>query len=195
MQRRRLKSLRFLCAALFFLSLAGTSGCGFVGGGEYNSNGLPPYTPKTPNVVSLNPQDWYIQWGNDVGPHPSVDPEGAWSFQFPIWDESKGMEGHVNYVETPFDATKTPQAVTITFKVESQSPQYQVFGDLLPATFRLFFQVKNDNFISADGHWWAQPSMYDIGPQDNQVHVITIPLTPDQWGNVYGKNGRRGVFA
>ncbi len=99
------------------------------------------------------------------------------------------MQGHVNYVQTLFDATKTPQAVTITFKVESTNPQYEVFGDTLPATCRLFFEVKNDDLVSADGRWWADSSIYNLGSKDGQVQVFTIPLTPAIWTNVYGKSG------
>ncbi len=187
MLRFRLKCVRCLCTAFFFLSLALTFGCGLAGS---NNSPLPNALPQDPNVVSLNPQNWDILYSSGVGPHPVSDPtEGAWAFDFP-GDNNLAAVGHVNYVQTPFNATKTPQAVTITFKVESTNPQYEVFGDLLPATFRLFFEQKNDNLTSADGRWWTN-IVYNLGSADNQVHVFTVSLTPGQWGNVYGVNGAK----
>ena len=184
MLRSHLKYLRYFYTAFFFLGLASTFGCGFAG----SNSDLPNASPANPNVVSLDPHNWYILYSNGVGPHPSSDPaEGAWSIAFPGDNNTAGI-GHLNYVQTPFDATKTPQAVTITFKVESTNPQYEVFGDTLPATFRLYLERKDDlDLQNPNGRWWANGSKYDLGPQDNQVHVITVPLTPDKWSNVYGK--------
>lgn len=180
-----LKHSRSVRAAFIFVGLALTVGCGFVGSGSNSS--LPKDTAAEPDTISPNPQDWYIRYSNDVGPHPSTDPEGDWSFEFPTWSSNNLIQGHVNYVETPFDATKTPSVVTITFKVESTAPKYRVFGDTLPATFRLFFEQKGDNMSNADGRWWAGSSRYDLGSAPNQVHVTSVLLTPDKWTNVYGK--------
>lgn len=191
MPQFRLTCLRCLCSAFVFVGLALTSGCGFTGSGP----NLPKDPPQVPDVVSLNPQDWYILYSSGVGPHPSNDPEGAWSFDFPLWDSAKETGGHVNYVQTPFEATQTPSYVTVTFKVESTAPHYTVFGDKLPATCRLFFEQKGDNLVGPNGRWWAPVSMYDLGPQDNQVHVITVPLTPDNWTNVYGKQDANAFAA
>lgn len=182
------KGFRFVCSTVFLLGLFGTSGCALLSGSK---NYLPPYDPQTPNVLSTNPKYWYIQWSNDMPANPLPNPAGEWSFNFPIWDQNTSTYGHVNYVESPFKATKTPQAITLTFKVESTKPQYKVFGDWLPATFRPFFEIKNDDMSSANGRWWGiwPYYVYKLGSNDNQVEVFTVPLTPSHWSNVYGKLG------
>lgn len=85
---------------------------------------LPPWPPKQPNVVSLDPQDWYIFHSDDMPVHPSADSTGAWSFTIPRPD------GHVNYIQTPFNATEVLHNVTITFKIESNVPKYLVIDRL-----------------------------------------------------------------
>jgi hypothetical protein len=144
---------------------------------------LPPWSPKQPNVVSLDPQDWYFFHCDDMPHHPSHDPAGAWSFNFPQPD------GHVNYLETPFNATEVLHNVSITFKIESTDPQYKVIDptDHLAATVHLFFEQRNDDLRNPYGRWWASYSKYDLGSQDNILIKFVIPLTPDQWTSVYGE--------
>jgi len=163
--------------SLVLLLLSCLVGCG--------GAGAPNIRPQEPNVVSLDPQNWYIYYSARMPPHPSADDDGAWSFQFP----SSETGGHVNYVQTPFDATKTPQSVTITFRVESDEPQYAVvdLDDNLPATVRLFFEQQNDDLSDPNGRWWAYASVYDLGSQDGQTLTFTVPFTSDQWSNVDGQ--------
>src|SRR5215831_10461777 len=84
--------------------------------------GPPDIQPQAPNVASLDPQNWYIFYSGGEPLHPVADPTGvgAWLFPFPSGD------GHVNYIQTPFNATTTLSKITITFKVESNAPQYKV---------------------------------------------------------------------
>lgn len=125
--------------------------------------------------------------------HPSTDPEGAWSFEFPNSETS----GHVNYVQAPFNATTIPQSVSITFRVESDAPQYVVLdpGDRPPATFRLFFERRDDDLSNPNGRWWAGASRYDLGPQDGETHTISVSLTSDQWTNVEGQTDPQAFSA
>jgi len=162
------------------LSLACEAGCGLV-----VSAGVPAVEPEVPNVVSLDPQNWYILYSAGMPLHPSADPEGAWSLEFP----NAADGGHVNYVQTPFNATITPSQVAVTFKVESTDAQYVVTdaNDKPPATVRLFFEQQGDDLQDPNGRWWAQSSMYDLGSQDGQTLTITVPLTFDKWSNVDGK--------
>ena len=145
-------------AAIFaaaVLILASQVACGFLSGGPSG----PPLdaSPQAPNVVSIDPQYWYILYSAGMPAHPSTDSEGAWSFEFP----SSESGGHVNYVQTPFTATTTPQTVTITFEVESDAPQYVVIdpSDHPPATVRLFFEQQNDNLSNPNGRWWANAGL------------------------------------
>jgi hypothetical protein len=117
--------------------------------------------------------------------NPSPDGEGAWSFQIP----SAEAGGHVNYVQTPFNITTTLQSVTLTFKVESTAPQYEVLDitDILPATVHLFIEQQGDDLSNPDGRWWAQAGGYNLGSQDNETITLSVPLTADQWTNVNGQ--------
>lgn len=152
---------------------------------------LPNIQPKQPNVASLNPQDWYIFYSAQMPAHPSPDPNGAWSFSIP------NLPGHVNYIETPFNATEVLHNVTITFKVESDAPQYFVMDstDHLPATVHLFFEQRGDDLREPNGRWWATWSKYDFGSQDNSTSTFVIPLTPDQWSNVIGQRDATAFYA
>lgn len=163
--------------------LISSMGCGFTG--STGPAGPPNIRPEEPNVVSLDPDNWYIFYSAGMPAHPAPDPEGAWSFDFP----SSETGGHVNYVETPFNATTALHNVTVTFLVEDNAAQYVVTDttDHLPATCRLLIEQQNDNLSNPNGRWWAQASMYDLGSQDNQILTISVPLTSDQWTNVEGQ--------
>jgi hypothetical protein len=163
--------------------MACLSGCGY-------GNPVPNIAPEEPNAVSLNPTDWYIYYSAQMPEHPAADSAGGWSFEFP------NSGGHVNYVQTPFNATKTLTSVSITFRVDSSSPQYQVLdpGDTPPATFRLFFEQRNDNLSEPNGRFWADSSIYNLGSEDGQTLTITVPLTFDHWTNVDGQGGDEQAF-
>ena len=74
-----------------------------IGCAGYSDVGPPSVTPRAPNVISLDPQDWYILYSAGMPRHPSDDSEGAWSFEFP------NAGGHVNYLQTPFNSTNDPR--------------------------------------------------------------------------------------
>lgn len=131
--RRALSSLpwysHWFFVALLFFSLTLSFGCGLSGSGSLSQ--LPQDPPIYPNVISLNPQDWTFLYSNSVGPHPNADPaEGDWAFDYPYWNTLE--QGHVNYLVTPFHATKTPQEVDVTFQLDTKSPVWNVFADSLP---------------------------------------------------------------
>ncbi len=176
--RSRHKGGLFIPMNSLVLALLGClMGCGYAG--------PPNVSPQGANVVSLDPQNWYIFYSAGMPPHPSTDTAAAWSFEFP----NAEVSGHVNYVQTPFNATTTPHSVTITFRVESDAPHYEVLdpGDHLPATVRLFIEQHGDNLSDPNGRWWAGASIYNLGSQDGQTLTFTVPFTSDQWGNVDGQ--------
>lgn len=152
---------------------------------------VPNIAPKAPNVVSLDPWDWYIFHSHDMPMHPIHAQDGAWALPFPSDD------GHVNYVQTPFNATEVLHNVTIVFRMESDAPQYRVLDptDHPPATVHLFFEQKNDDLRDPNGRWWATWSHYDLGSQDNTTIRFVIPLTPDQWTNVHGERDAQAFYA
>jgi len=157
-------------------------GCGYFGGPTGPPSNI---RAQEPNVVSLDPQNWYIYYSSGMPPHPSLDAEGTWSFEFP--NTSDG--GHVNYVQTPFSTTSTPTEMAVTFKVEATAAQYVVIDpdDKVPATVRLFWEQQGDDLTNPNGRWWAHASLYNLGSQDGQTLTVTVPFTSDQWSNVNGQ--------
>jgi hypothetical protein len=145
----------------------------------------PDAQPPAPNIVSLDPQNWYFFYGFDMPPHPYPQSQAAWAFSFPSWTN----QGHVNYVESPFTITKTPSTMTMTFRIDSVTPQYSVLDptDIGPATIHLFFEQAGDNLTNQYGRWWAQdPVVYNLGSNDNQTIVLSVALTWDHWSSVLG---------
>ena len=161
-------------------SLVSLAGCGLV------IKPPPDISPKAPNIVSLDPQDWYVFYSFDVPEHPSPQNQAAWSLAFP----SIANNGHVNYVQTPFNTTMTPSSLTMTFQVQSSAPKYVVIdpSDHPPATICPFFEQKGDDLQNPYGRWWAGGYRYTLGSNDNQTITITVPLTYDQWSAVYGEH-------
>lgn len=50
--------------------------------------------------------------------------------------------------------------------------------------------------VSANGRWWADVSGgYDLGSEDNSTMSLIVPLTPDQWSNVYGQHDANAFYA
>ena len=146
--------------------------------------------PQTMNAVSLKPQDWQFFYGADLGTSPAASTQGAWAFQLP------DQPGAVDYLETPFQTTKTPASITITFEVDSTEPQYNGAvdpTDTNPAHFHLFFERKDDGSLSnPEYRWWCGQSGYQLGSNDNHVLTITCPLTYDHWTDVYGQQDAAG---
>jgi len=103
----------------------------------------------------------------------------------------------VNYVQTPFSATTTLHRVSMTFRVDSDAPQYKVVdsSDVLPATFRLYFEQQGDDLRNPNGRWWAPASKRDLGSIDNNTLTIAVPLTYDQWTNVDGQQDPQAFSA
>jgi hypothetical protein len=95
----------------------------------------------------------------------------------------------VNYVQTPFNATTILHYVSLTFRVESTAPIYEVIDptDHGPATFHLFFEQRGDDLRDRNGRWWAHPGGYNLGSRDNETITEIVSLTPDQWTGVYGQ--------
>jgi hypothetical protein len=165
------------------ISLIHLAGCGI--------SPPPDVKPRQANVVSLDPHDWYIFYSGGMSSHPTADPAGAWSFEFPDAD------GHVNYIQTPFRTIATPTSIRLVFKIESDLAEYNVIDstDTLPATVHVFFEQQNDDLRNPDGRWWSYESGYNLGSQDNNTITIIVPLTPDKWSNVIGQHDSISFYA
>lgn len=132
----RREVLGIATVAIILTLLSFSIGCGLLGQGI---SPPPNIKPQEPNVVSLDPSNWYIYYSAGTPAHPSTDAEGPWSFEFPGSESG----GHENYVQTPFNATTTPHNLSVTFKIESDAPQYEVLdtSDILPATVHLYYRA------------------------------------------------------
>jgi hypothetical protein len=186
-------SKHFLVAVLCF-GLAFSSGCGFAGSGSQSN--LPQDPPQTPDEISPNPQDWVFLYSSGVGPNPYADPaEGDWAFDYPYSNNTE--QGHVNYLVTPFQATKTPQEVIVTFEIEAQKPVWNVFADSQPPTVNVMFEVGGDCVCTSMpyGRWWGYPRTYVTPDMYNQVQVVKIPIEPSDWSSVFGVNGQNNPSA
>jgi hypothetical protein len=202
-----------LLAIIVLAAVASTTGCAFVGSQQ---DPLDPtsYPPDEINTISLNPQNWFWASAYGMPPHPALDSEGAWSFNFEMAPASiaqvrTGVYGAAGYLVVPFQATIPLHQVTITFEVESKDPQYVVTdpADHPPATLHLFFATRPFDFSGDDpnGRWWGSAPYfnndgfnslgYDLGSRDNQALVMSIPLTPDRWSNVYGQQNPQAFAA
>ena len=144
----------------------------------------PPEIPAIrANVVSLATDQWFVYYSNGVPPHPSRFGDG-WTLDLP----RSADDGHVNYVQTPFNATTLMHYVSVTFKIDSASPEYHVTDstDILPATMHLFIEKKGDDLRDPNGRWWASHG-YTLDPKDSETMSITVQFTPDFWSNVLGQ--------
>lgn len=55
-----------------------------------------------------------------------------------------------------------------------------------------FFEQAGDNYTQETFRWWGNPIEFVL-PASNAVVDITVPLTPDQWSDVYGVIGTNAL--
>lgn len=182
-QKLRQEGLFMRINPIALMLLSCFMGCGI------SSNGR----PQEANAVSLDPQKWDIYYSAGMPPHPTPDTDGAWSFEFP----TSQTGGHVNYVQTPFNTTTLLHNVSISFRVESSTPQYTVLdpSDISPATIHVFIDQQGDDLVNPNGRWWAHASGYNLGSRDGEPITFSVQLTPDQWSNVNGKYDPHAFYA
>jgi hypothetical protein len=136
--------------------------------------------------VYLRANGWVALYGSGVKLAPTA--KGC-SFDFPP------PPGHVNYVMTPYAASKSHKTMRITFKITalSGSPQFvsieQGCGNQ-PADFRLLLERQGDTLSSTQEffRWWSNPDHVKL-VADGQLHTLTVPLIPERWSSVFGKFG------
>jgi hypothetical protein len=135
------------------------------------------------DAVSMDSQNWDIQFSPTMPSHPSASSDGGWKFDFPACDG-------VHYVTTGFRQTAPHKAVKVTFNVVSAGASF-VPVELsecpqFPARFRLYLERSGDD--GSDGkRWWSNPQTFDLGSNNNSIVTMTVPLTPDNWSGLWGK--------
>jgi len=142
-------------------------------------------------VLSLNPKNWTFSSTRLITDYAY---NGALAFDFPVED---GLHPTVNYF---WSAQTKPLsgALTTTIQIVTSSPSvvfnYQFEPSntcIYPAHVRLlmarsdFEKTKNPDY--ANTRWWSNPiAALLVGGSTVQLRV---PLTPDQWSNIYGQFG------
>ena len=143
-----------------------------------------------PNVVYLKPNRWVISFSPGMPNHPvsgtGVSPVSSWYFDFPSSDG-------VHYIMVPYTASKPHKTLTITFKVTALSGNPQFIsvetGCNEAADFRPMLERQGDMLSPSQEfyRWWSSDKVKLVA--DGQIHTLSVPLTPDRWGSVFGKNG------
>lgn len=170
--------------ALILILLALLAGCG--------GKAVPNIQPKAVNAISLDAQDWYFMYGSGNPDHPQDEPAAAWAFNIP------NAPAVLGYLVSPAHLTSTPQAISLTFKVENSDAAYNAAihsssnnsTDTNPASFHLFLERRNDDVTDrskAGYRQWGDVG-YVFGSADNQTITIVVPLTDEHWSNVFGEH-------
>ena len=138
--------------------------------------------------------DWRISHSAGVPDYMKKRDDGAYSFEFPK------APGHVNYVTKSYNKDLTGKNITFTFTIEGDAtfvPAGQ--GDEPPTKVVLYVQRQGDTLYAKpnDGtlehyRWWSTFSV----PLKPGTYSIIWPVNPENWINVWGKNGgeHQGAF-
>ena len=180
-----MNALRFAVAglaSLFFLAM-----------------GKPP-TPAS-GSLTLNAVAWNIQYSEGTPPHPAANPSGGWYFDIPRYDAPlttcnvKLTCPGVHYVVTGVSGILGKSlAVSGAITVRGTPAfQYKLNQDNTcdsPAAVHLYVQQQGDD-MSGQGkyefyRWWSNPLKVVLAPGP---FALAVPLTPDQWTSVFGKQG------
>lgn len=131
---------------------------------------------------------WSFEFSPSMPTTMPIDDNGQPYFDFPA---TSGVTGGVHYVVAP-PAVKPTHAITLTFALTGTGTLGQNDpSDTGNPTLRLFLWEKGDNMGGAGQYefyrWWSNPATVQLVSPNN--YSITVPLTPDQWSDVYGREG------
>lgn len=141
-------------------------------------------------VLTLAPATWQF---SATTPMTSYSSGSALAFNFPVED---GNHPTVNYFWTP-QTRPMSGAMTALFGVTVSNPNV-VFNYafepgntcVFPAHVRLlmarndYTKVNNKNFEFT--RWWSNPQAVQLAPGSFE---LVVPLTPDNWSDIYGQSG------
>ncbi len=176
-------------------------GSGALLNGSQQAGAAKVVVPKVINI-SLAPNAWNIRYSPTMPAHPKANGKhiAGWYFNFPVYNGplTDCNETHlcpgVHYVTTPHPASiPENHNLVVTFRVATTGNptfNYKLMPNntcISPAKVRPFLQIKNDDMVSENNRWWANPVTYELGASGDVT--LTIPLTLDKWSNVYGHFG------
>ena len=149
-------------------------------------------TPAPDRLVTVSASTpWNIQ--HSPGMPPQTTPSnGGWSFEFPVGPEALGAAS-VHYVSAPASGHLSGARLEMDFTIEAAGNpafQYKLNSDntcVNPANVSMYLQRRNDQLTAAYEHyrWWSDTSI----PLLPGAFSLTVPLSPGNWSQVYGKNG------
>lgn len=108
-------------------------------------------------------------------PKPIAKPGGC-KFKFP-------QNGHVNYLVRRAQGG-AKKFVVVKMKISGNAKFIPLDGGS-PATAHVYLDEAD-----ITNRWWAKPQWFDLQKMLNKgVVTLTIPFTPENWGNVNGQPG------
>lgn len=129
---------------------------------------------------AVAPFGWSITNSRNMPTQMTQASDGSYFFDFP------SMDG-VHYVVEPAPRLQLGQLVTLTFNISGSGSVVPVQGTP-PAKVSLFMQRKGDNLTGSGPYqqyrYWHTSA--DLVAGDG---TLSCTLTPDQWGDVFGKRG------
>ncbi len=149
--------------------------------------------------LPLAPSTWDIRYSD--GPvHPSAAPEGGWEIKFtsgaatPNPTQDCNCQG-IGYVTTNWNKPIAGSSITISFEIAvtlGTEFGFKTERDntcALPANFRLLIERKNDALTEPSYRWWSNQINYPL-QNTNGLVSLTVPLSGDNWSDVYGVTWR-----
>lgn len=171
-----------LVALALFIIVLTLGGC---------NDGVAPPPPATGNKSGgeLISGNWQFQYSQGV-PSAPTKAAGGWHFDFPKADGvhylvtgSNGLAPGMKQIVLKYEITTNDNDLTFEYKTAAnntcESPK---------ANVSLYFQRKGDDLSGqgayANYRFWSRPLLSELkaGPAE-----LAVPLTPDNWINVWGQ--------
>lgn len=156
------------------------------------------------STISQKASDWRILYSTMKGLPSPLSSTGGWYFNMPVYDDisvpcwNSRKCSYVGYLLTPFTGPITlGQTLTLKVRMTGVNPvfRYQTNPDntcSTPAGIHLLLENIKDDF-SGQGpaefyRWWSNPLGYILNA-DGVTYTVQVPISPEQWSSVYGKEG------
>ncbi len=140
--------------------------------------------------LSMEARRWEVRYGR-LWPTgiPSQEQEGEWSFQFPDISEGRAV-GYVT--QSTSLGYLRGKALIARFRVEMgagaefdhRTEEFNTSD--YPSHVRFLLQRGASLTSNPHDRWWSNPIAIKL---EHGEFVLRVPLTPDQWTNVYAQKG------
>jgi hypothetical protein len=161
----------------------------------YSRSGSPPRSPDAKAQVSMAANAWRFRYSPGMPPQPAPI-AGGWYFVFPSVDG-------VHYLTTAVSGRVSDGSIALNYEIiATGSPVFDFHTNpnnrcaSPPSAVSLYFQRRGDD-MSGNGafgsyRFFSKPL---ISILSTGAHTLTVPLTADQWVNVWGQNDAAGFAA